>query len=88
MLWSPKISVTCLFIPKRGKLRQPVLFNPGETNQEQEGDVPHCPDRQNTNAGKDEKERDHEKNGRGARPLTVVIGAGVVMLTIHGDEGQ
>jgi hypothetical protein len=57
----PKDQYRMFVQAKRGKTLPPFLLNPGETSREQEGDVPHCLDQRNTNASKDEKERDLEK---------------------------
>jgi hypothetical protein len=63
MLWGPALaSWLCKCQKGESSTRCPsTVLNPGETNREQKGDEPYCPDHQNTNIGEEEKERDLEK---------------------------
>jgi hypothetical protein len=87
MLWGlALVSWFCKHQKEKSSTRRPpTILNPNETNWEQEGDEPHCPDHQNTNVSKEEKERDLEKNA-GAQLLTVVVGASTVGLAVHGKR--
>jgi hypothetical protein len=85
MLWGPALAS---WLCKRQKGESstrcpPTVLNPSETNREQKGDEPYCPDHQNTNIGEEEKERDLEKNAGAAQLLTIVIGASAVGLAVH-----
>jgi hypothetical protein len=66
-----------------------TTYSTEDSRDQEGGDEPHCPDRRNTDAGVEEKERDLEKkNAGGAQPLTVVVGAGAVGLAVPGGPGR